>query len=80
MAKQIKSLELHYQMIQFLIISDVASESNIFFEFQTAVYSKNKNFGFIKGIDNGWISTVKGLESCRFRALNEGLTLETSAF
>ena len=69
MAKPIKSLELHYQMIQFLIISDVASESNIFFEFQTAVYGKNKNFGF-----------MKGLESCRFRALNEGLTLETSAF
>ena len=33
-----------------------------------------------KGIDKGRISTVKGLESYRFRALNEGLTLETSAF
>ena len=42
MAKPIKSLQLHYQMIQFLIISDVASESNIFFEFQTAVYGKIK--------------------------------------
>ena len=26
----------------------------------------NKNFGFIKRVDKGWITTVKDLESWRF--------------
>ena len=35
-----------------------------------------QKFGFIKRVDKGWITTVKDLESERFRANDEGLQSE----